>query len=139
MTVENQLVSPPESTGSAKYEQLGYMQVRDGVLKCFYAFVAYKETEPSGAWRVRIRSSQTTGVVFEPAMMTDRALAAADDGKPYFTWGAGIDPSTGDPRKLEYRVHVANGKPSEIEIVAQMRKGDNSPGDAQSLKFKWPA
>ena len=140
MSTEAQLIETPKSDDSTVYEQLGYVQARDAVLQCYYAFVAYKETErSSGAWRVRIKSSQTTGVVFEPKMISDKALATSEQNKPFFTWGAGMDPSAGDPRQIEYRVHVAGEKPSEIEIVARMRKADHSPNELKSLKFKWPA
>lgn len=140
MTAEAQLIETPASDDSTVYEQLGYVQARDAVLQCYYAFVAYKETErSSGAWRVRIKSSQTTGVVFEPKMIADKALVASEQNKPYFTWGAGMEPSQGDPRQVEYRVYVAGEKPSEIEIVARLRKADHSPNEMKSVKFKWPA
>lgn len=139
-TTEAQLVEAPASTDSYAYEQLGYLQARDAVLHLNYAFVAYKETEKStGNWCVRIKSSQTAGAVFEPKMINEKALVASEEGKPYFTWGYSFEPSAGDPRMIEFRVHVAGEKPSEIEMVARLRKGDGTPGEAKSVKFRWPA
>ena len=140
MATEPQLIETPASTDSYTYEQLGYLQARDAVLHCYYAFVAYKETERSnGSWRVRITSSQTAGGVFEPKMITEKALVTSEEGKPYFIWGYNFTPSEGDPRMIEFRVHIAGEKPSEIEMVARLRKADHSAGEAQSVKFKWPA
>ena len=129
----------PANTDSCTYTALGTLDVYDAVLNCDYQFVVYKEAERSGGWRVRIKSSQTTGVVFEPDAMASQARAAGAQGKPFFTWGAGIDPSAGDPRLLQYRVHVANGAPSAIEIACTMRKADHSADAPKSLKVKWPA
>jgi hypothetical protein len=137
---DKQLIDLPASDSTYTYEQLGYLQARDAVLSCEYAFLAYKETERSGgAWRVRIRSSQTAGAVFEPDAMAKQALVASDQGKSHFIWGYNFEPSEGDPRQIEFRVHVADGKPKEIEMLARMRKGDHSAGDAKSVRFAWPA
>lgn len=140
MVTEAQLVEAPASDSSYTYEQLGYLQARDAVLHLHYAFVAYKETDKStGEWRVRIKSSQTAGAVFEPKMIAEKALIASEEGKPYFTWGYSFEPSQSDPRQIEFRVHVAGEKPSEIEMLARLRKADSTPGEAKSVKFKWPA
>jgi hypothetical protein len=134
-----QLISAPASDTSSVYEQLGYLQARDAVLHCDYAFCAYKETErSSGEWRVRIKSSQTAGAVFERKMIEDKALIASDEGKPFFMWGYNFEPSSGDPRLIEFRVHVKDGKPTEIEMVAQLRKNDHTPGELKSVRFAWP-
>lgn len=140
MMTATQLVEAPASDTSYTYETLGYLQARDAVLHCDYAFVAYKETErSSGAWRVRIKSSQTAGAVFEPPMIQSKALTASEEGKKYFVWGYNFEPSAGDPRMIEFRVHVAGDKPSEIEMVARLRKADYSAGEEKSVRFKWPA
>jgi hypothetical protein len=140
MVTEAQLVETPASTDSYVYEQLGYLQARDSVLHMHYAFVAYKETErSSGNWCVRIKSSQTAGAVFEPKMINEKALIASEEGKAFFPWGYNFEPSQGDPRMIEFRVHVAGEKPSEIEMVARLRKADHTPGEMKSVKFKWPA
>jgi hypothetical protein len=100
--------------------------------------VAYKETQSSGEWRVWIKSAQTPGTVFEPAIMRNKALEAAAQGKTWFQWGYRFDPSPGDPRNIQFRVHVKDGQPSEIEMFVQLRQCDGSPNGAQSVKFLWP-
>lgn len=130
----------PASDATYTYEKLGALEAYDAVLNCDYAFLIYKETERAGgAWRIRIKSSQTTGVVFEPDMIKSNTRAAGAQGKPFFTWGAGISPSAGDPRLIEYRVHQTDGKPSAIEIALQMRKADHSADAPKSVKVPWPA
>jgi hypothetical protein len=134
-----QLIEAPASDSSYRYETLGYVDAYDAVLNCDYAFVAYKETDSSGAWRVRIKSSQTAGAVFEPDAMRLKARESGAQGKPWFQWGYSFDPSTGDPRNIQFRVHVANGKPAEIEMFVQLRAFDGSAAEATSVRFPWPA
>jgi len=134
-----QLVEAPASDSNYKYEPLGYVEAYDAVLNDDYAFVAYKETDSAGEWRVRIKGKSTGGAVFEPEAMRLQARAAGAQGKPWFQWGYSIDPSAGDPRQIQFRVHVQGGKPSEIEMFVQVRKFDNTPDEAQSVKFAWPA
>jgi hypothetical protein len=102
-----------------------------------YAFVAYKETDSYG-WRVRIKSSQTAGAVFEPDMIRNQARAAGAQGKPWFQCGYSFDPSDFDPRNIQFRVHVSEGRPSAIEMFVQLRNFDGSAGEAKSVKFPWP-
>ena len=109
------LEAPASVTGGATYRTLGYVDAYDAVLNCDYTFVAYRETDSNGDWRVRIKSSQTAGAVFEPAMMKSNARATGAQGKPWFPWGYSFDPSAGDPRCIQFRVHVLNGAPSKIE------------------------
>jgi hypothetical protein len=136
------LIEAPASTDSQLIEVLGAIDAYDAVLNDDYAFVVYKETDRSagveGAWRVRIKGRHMTGVVFEPDMMRSQARAAAAQGKPYFTWGNGIDATPGDPRLIQYRMHVTDNAPSAIEIVLQTRKADGSATPAQSLRVNWP-
>ena len=133
------LLEAPVSDSSTNYETLAYVDAYDAVLNCDYAFVAYKETSrDSGEWRVRIKSSQTAGGVFEPAMIRNQARSAGAQGKPWFQWGYSFDHSPADPRTIQFRVHVQNGQPSEIEVFVQLRKFDGSAGDAKSVKFPWP-
>ena len=136
---EKQLVEAPASDTSYRYETLAYVDAYDAVLNDDYAFVAYKETDASGEWRVRIKSRQTAGAVFEPDAMRLQARAAGAQGKPWFQWGYSFDPSEGDPRQIQFRVHVAGGKPSEIEMFVQLRKFDSTADEAKSVKFAWPA
>jgi hypothetical protein len=135
-----QLVEVPASNDTQTYESLGYVESYDAVLNDDYAFAAYKETDKSdGSWRVRVKARHLTGVVFEPEAMRLQARAAGAQGKPFFTWGSGIDPSAGDGRCMQYRVHVKDGKPSTIEVFVQTRKFDGSAEAAKSMTFAWPA
>lgn len=139
-TTDKPLLSTPESNDTLKREPLAYIDAYDAVLDCDYAFLAYKETDVDrNEWKVRIQSSKTTGVVFDPPMMRDKARSTAAQGKPWFTWGAGFEPSESDPRHIEYRVHQTNGKPSAIEIYVAMRAFGGGAGEPQSVKFDWPA
>ncbi len=134
------LIEAPASDSSLQIDVLGSMDAYDAVLNDDYAFVIYKETERgSGQWRVRIKARHLTGVVFEPEAMRMQARGTGAQGKPFFTWGNGIDPSAGDARSLQYRVHVKDGKPSAIEIAITLRKADGSPDTPASLLTPWPA
>ncbi len=133
-----QLIEAPDSTDSVRYETLAYLEAYDAILNDDYAFVAYKETDSNGDWRVRIKSRHTAGGVFEPDMMKSNARSAGAQGKPWFQWGYSFDPSDGDQRNIQFRVHVSNGKPASIEMFAQLRKFDGSPDAPQSVQFPWP-
>ena len=137
--MSNQLIEAPAAEHGNRIETLAYLEGYDAVLNSDYAFVAYKETDTSGAWRVRISSKGTSGAVFEPDAMKSQARAAGAQGKPWFQWGYSFDPSAGDPRCIQFRVLVADGKPSEIEILLQLRKFDHSADEAKSVRFPWPA
>ncbi|MFN0131987.1 MAG: hypothetical protein ACKVW3_05585 [Phycisphaerales bacterium] len=134
------LIEAPASTPSQEIVPLAAIDAYDAVLNDDYAFVAYKETDrDTGAWRVRIKGRHMSGVVFEPEAMRLQARAAGAQVKPFFTWGAGIDPSPSDPRLVQYRVHVEGGKPARIEIALQLRKADGTADSPQSAAFAWPA
>ena len=134
-----QLIEAPKSIlGGTQYQHLAYVDAYDAVLNCDYAFVAYKETDSYG-WRVRIQSAQTAGGVFEPDAMRSNARAAGAQGKPWFQWGYSFDPSASDPRCIQFRVHVVNGQPGEIEMFVQLRKFDGTADAPKSVKFPWPA
>jgi hypothetical protein len=137
-TMNKPLIEAPASDSSAKRETLGYVEAYDAVNNDDYAFVAYKETDTSGAWRVRISGKGTAGAVFEPDAMKSQARAAGAQGKPYFVWGWNLTPSGGDPRCVEFRVHVENGRASRIEMFVQTRKFDQSADEAKSVSFPWP-
>jgi hypothetical protein len=139
MNANAQLIEAPVSDSTYKYETLAYVDAYDAVLNCDYAFVAYKETDSSGDWRVRIKSSQTAGAVFERAAMKSKARETGAQGKPWFQWGYSFDASTSDARLIQFRVHVANGQPSEVEMFVQLRKADGTADTAKSVKFAWPA
>ena len=139
MTNSKQLIETPANIeGGAQYEHLAYLDAYDAVLNIDYAFVAYKETDSDGSWRVRIHSSQTAGGVFEPTMIASNARSAGAQGKPWFQWGYSFDPSADDARNIQFRVHVAEGSPTELEIFVQLRKADGSADEAKSVRFAWP-
>lgn len=134
-----QLVDTPASVpGGTQYEQLAYLDAYDAVLDCDYAFVAYKETDSGGDWRVRIKSSQTAGAVFEPEMMRTKARSTGAQGQPSFQWGYSFDPSDGDLRCIRFDVHVRDGRPAEIEMTARLRNFNGSAAEAKSVRFPWP-
>ena len=134
------LIEAPAPTSTQDITTLAYLDAYDAVLNDDYAFVAYKETDrDSGAWRIRIKSRHTAGAVFEPEAMRLQARAAGAQGKPFFSWGYNFDPSAGDPRNIQFRVHVAAGKPSAIEMFIQLRNADYSPAEPKSVTFPWPA
>ena len=134
------LIDAPVSDNNNAYQTLGYVDAYDAVLNLDYAFVAYKETSrDSGNWCVRIKSSHTAGAVFEPAMMCNQARSTGAQGKPWFQWGYSFDPSAGDSRNIQFRVHIKNGLPAEIEMLVQLRKFDGTADEAKSVKFPWPA
>ena len=132
------LETPANIAGGAQYQHLAYVDAYDAVLNIDYAFVAYKETDSYG-WRVRIKSSQTAGAVFEPDAMRSNARSTGAQGKPWFQWGYSFDPSASDPRNIQFRVHVKDGAPSEVEMLVQLRKADGSADAAKSVRFAWPA
>jgi hypothetical protein len=108
------------------------------VLNCDYAFVAYKETDSLGMARAH-QIVPDRRRVFEPDAMKSNARSTGAQGKPWFQWGYSFDPSASDPRCIQFRVHVANGLPSEIEIFVQLRKFDGTADAPKSVKFPWPA
>jgi hypothetical protein len=134
------LIEAPAGTPSQEIVQLGYVEAYDALLNDDYAFVAYKEIDKGdGAWRVRIKSKGTAGTVLEPEAMRLQARAAGAQGRPFFPWGYSFDPSAGDPRCIQTRVHVKDGKPSTVEIFVQVRKADGTADEAKSVSFAWPA
>ncbi|HEX2746544.1 MAG TPA: hypothetical protein VHM91_00985 [Verrucomicrobiales bacterium] len=132
------LIEAPASDSSSTRTTLGYVEAYDAVLNGDYAFVAYKEADTNGDWRVRINGLQTAGGVFEPEAMRLQARAAGAQGKPYFVWGWNMTPSSGDPRCVEFRVYVENGKPAKVEIFVQTRKFDQSADEPKTVSFPWP-
>lgn len=135
----SKLIELPESTPTQTISLLAQLDAYDAVLNDDYAFIAFKESDTSsGDWRVRIKARHLTGVVFEPEAMLRNARSTGAQGKPFFTWGNTMEPSAGDPRSIQYRVHVKEGKPSEIEILVQLRKADGSADAPKSVRFAWP-
>ena len=138
MSTPQLLDTPANVPGCAQYQQLAYLDAYDAVLNCDYAFVAYLETDSFGR-RVRIKSSQTAGAVFEPDAMRSQARSTSAQGKSWFQWGYSFDPSPSDPRNIQFRVHVSDGQPRELEIFVQLRQADGTAAAPKSVKFPWPA
>lgn len=135
-----QLVNIPASDSSREITPLAAIEAYDAVLNDDYAFAAYKETDrDTGAWRVRIASRHTAGAVFEPEAMRLQSRAAGAQGKPFFVWGFSMDPTAGDPRQVQFRVHVQDGKPASIEMFVQMRRFGGAADAPKSVSFPWPA
>jgi len=133
------LIEAPASNAVAAYETLGYVEARDAVLDLDYAFVAYKETSrATGEWRVRIRSSRTGGAVLEPLLMAYNARVAWGEGRTWFTWGYNLEPQAGDPRMIQFRVHVRDGHPAEVEMLLRLRRADHTAGELRTARFAWP-
>lgn len=133
------LIEAPISNAVAEYETLGYVEAHDSVLDLDYAFIAYKETSrATGEWRVRIRSSRTGGAVLEPLLMAYNARVTAGEGRSWFSWGYSLEPRAGDPRLIQFRVHVRDARPSEVEVMVRLRRPDHSAGEMHSFRFDWP-
>ena len=135
------LLDAPADDANRRYETLAYLDAYDAVNDDDYAFIAWHETErATGAWHVRIQARGMAGAVFEPDAMRRAARSAAARGEAYFTWGAGITPSTGDPRQVEFRIHVNDdGRPASVEIFVVLRKADHSAAQPHSVRFAWPS
>lgn len=134
------LVEAPQSTATQTVTALASIEGYDAPINDDYAFVAYKEVDAdTGAWRVRIKGHRTPGAVFEPEAMRLNARSTGAQGKAFFTWGWSLDPTAGDPRQVQFRVHVKDGKPAAIEMFMLLRKGDGSADAPQSVSFPWPA
>jgi hypothetical protein len=139
MTTTPQIIEAPCSDAYRAYETLGYVDAYDAVLNCDYAFVAYKETEKdSGKWRVIVKSSQTAGGMFAPAMIRNKAREAGAHGKEFFLWGYSFESSPSDPRQIEFRVYQRNGLPVEMEIYLVLRLANGAADAAKSVRFPWP-
>lgn len=141
MTMSSQqlIETPAFVPGGTQYQQLAYLDAYDAVNNDDYAFVAYKEIDSTGTWRVRISGRQTSGAVFEPDAMKSQSRSTSAQGKPWFSWGWSLDPSEGDPRCVQFRVHVKDGRPEEIEIFTQLRRFDHTADEPKSVRFAWPA
>lgn len=138
--METPLLDTPPDNAAHSFVPLGYLAAYDAPLNCDFAFLAYKETDKdSGNWRVRIRSTQTEGAVFESPLIAKKARETGAQGKPFFLWGYKLEPSAADPRHIEFRVYQEGGQPKELEIFVRLRQFDQSPDTPQSLRVPWPA
>lgn len=133
-------LAAPASDETFARETLATVEAHDGIQNADYTFVAYRETHrTSGAWCVRIAASHSAGAVFHPNAIRLQARAVAAEGRRSFVWATPIVPKLGDPRRIEFRVYVSNGRPSSVEIFVRLRKFDYMPDEARIVTFPWPA
>lgn len=138
-TLTAPLLETPASDDLFARETLGTLDAHDAPSNTDYAFVAYKETHrASGTWCVRIHSLPVMGALFHPNAIRIQARAASAQGRPWFTWGRGLDPSHRDLRKIEFRVHVCDERATAIEIFVRLRRFDHTADDAVSVTIPWP-
>ncbi|MFO1076989.1 MAG: hypothetical protein U1E73_04595 [Planctomycetota bacterium] len=133
-----QKLSLPAPVPGQVLRQLAYLEAYDAVIDCDYAFLAWLEVDGDGQSRVRIKSSQTAGAVFEAEAMARNARSTGARGEPWFQWGYSFDPSPSDPRCIRFRVLVEDGKPAAIEMFVQLRNADGAAGTAHAATFDWP-
>jgi len=133
-----QLIAAPESANGTVYKTLGYAEAYDAPTNSDYAFVAYKETDSNGNWRVRISGKQTPGAVFEPEALRLKSRETGAQGKAFFTWGWEMEASASDQRSVQFRVIVENGKTIAIEMHVQLRNFDGSAANPVLERFAWP-
>src|SRR5260221_6821094 len=123
MNIQQPLIEAPASDNYRDVQTLGYLDAYDAVLNDDYAFVAFKETDKnSGGYEIKIKSKGTAGAAFDPTMIRAKCREAGALNRPFFTWGYSCEPSAGDPRCIEFRVHQRNGAPDALEIVVVTRQ-----------------
>lgn len=133
------LLAAPIPDETFARETLAYVDAHDGIQNADYAFVAYKETHRlTGTWCVRIASSHTAGAVFHPNAIRLQARAVAEEHRRSFVWASPFSPRLGDPRRIEFRVYVSDGRPATIEIFVRLRKFDYTPDEVRIVTFPWP-
>ena len=138
-TASPHLLAAPASDETFARETLASVEAHDGVQNVEYVFVAYKETHRnSGAWCVRISASHAAGAVLHPNAIRLQARGATASGRRSFVWSSPLTPRVGDPRRIEYRVYVKDGRPTSIEILVRLRKFDYAPDEARIVTFAWP-
>src|SRR5687768_4904812 len=119
-------------------EPLRCADASESILSTRHPFIAFKETNPaSGAWRVRIKSRHDTTAVLYPNAIRLQARAVSAEGKSSFTWTDSMVARPGQPKKLQFVVHVNDGEPAAIEIVPAATAF--SPTSQLPTKFCWPA
>lgn len=132
-------VQLPVSDRWTRYEPLVRLEAWDACSDEAHAFLAYREVNlVDGAWRVRVVSALTAGALLEPVAMAQQAQAAAARGAPGFVWGYRQLPRAGDPRHIEFRLHVEEGRVAQLELYARLRRPDGSPAGPCSACCRWP-
>jgi hypothetical protein len=138
-TVSTSSLETPSASAGIQTEPL---RRADGAIQPFantrQPFAAFKETNPSsGAWRVRITSRHDTTAVLYPNAIRLQARAVSAEGKSSFTWTNATDARPGEPKRLQFVVHVNDGEPATIEILPAANSF--SAVTPTPMKFCWPA
>ncbi len=129
---------PASVPGIVSYRSLASVEAYDAVLDSDYEFVVFKESDRNGNWRLQIKAPEATGTIFEPAMLERSIRAGGYRRLPWYQWSYSIDPCAGYSRTIHFRVHLQDGKPSEIEIFFHVRDFSGIAGSAQSVRFAYP-
>ena len=133
------LLEAPVSDDVMEREPLAHAEAHDAVLDIDYAFVAYKETHrASGAWCVRIKSLDSGAAYFHPNAIRLQARGAWAERRSRFIWSTVVSPKAGDPRHIEFRVHVRDSEAVAVEIMLRLRKIDHTADEPVSVTFPWP-
>ena len=139
-TTETQLMHLPDTQGYT-YEQLGYQESMDDAKGISYAYLAYKETNSKGEWKIMIKGNSTGGTALVPKVIKKKCGEAAKKMKKYIVWGfTGLaEKYTPDNRIVEHRVYFNKlGMPKYVEMHLQTQNGDGSAKDRIITKFDWP-
>jgi len=126
-------VSTHNASSTTRSEVLGFLEAYDAKLNCDFAFAAYKETDRSGDWRLRINSPEAGETLFEGDEMRKRADEAAAFGETSIVWRRNLTPDEDDTRSLLYRLRVVDGKPAAMDVRLQVRKFDGTPADPKFM------
>jgi hypothetical protein len=142
MDETTQKIPLPASTPTTEITQLGYVDSFDAPTTKTYAYLAYKETNPTtGAWIIKIKANNTAGTTIDPNNVSfqkhiDEAVSKQE---PFALWGFQFATKEDDPRIVENRVFFDEGrKPTHIELHLRTRNPDNTPTDEQVLRIDWP-
>jgi hypothetical protein len=142
MSGSDQAVKAPKSTDHAQIEELGYIESYDAVVDKMYAYVAYKETKPTKeTWRLCLKGSVTSATFVDPfhSAFKSALQKAVGRDETSLAWGYGIEPKESDPRRVELRVLLTDGKPSGVQMTLVTRKADGSAREPEVLTVGWPA
>jgi hypothetical protein len=128
------------------YEQLAYQQDMDVILGDYYAFLAYKQTDDEGNWKVVIKGNKTAGTSAKPgSVLRNKAARAAKKGKTYFLHGFDnlreekTSKKKNDGRVIEHRFYFNDDlEITHVKMVLQTRKADGSPRQRIITSFDWP-
>ncbi len=63
---------------------------------------------------------------------------SSHSGRRTFVWSNPLSPRLGDPRRVEFRVYVNEGRPTSVELFVRLRKFDYTPDEARIVTFPWP-